>query len=65
MDSFLTCLEQELDERKVEAIAYADDLAITIRGGSRMELEQLGSRVIDILEEWCSTYKLRVSVEKS
>jgi len=63
MDFLLTRLEQELDDGKVEAIA--DDLAITIRGGSRTELERLGFRVTDILEEWCVTYKLRVSVEKS
>lgn len=45
--------------------AYADDIVIIITGSSRPEIEKLGQKIIEILEKWCSDYKLELAADKT
>jgi hypothetical protein len=45
--------------------AYADDIAITIPGNSRKELEEKAQTCSQILEKWSSKVKLRISTKKT
>lgn len=65
MDTLLKKLEEEIHEEEAEAIAYADDLAILIKGKSRVELENTGKNVIKIINEWCDINKLKTSSTKT
>lgn len=65
MDVLLKKLEETFIEEEAEAVAYADDLAIIIKGNSKSKLETIGTKVMEILNEWCTTYKLKVSKNKT
>jgi len=64
------CMDTLLDEfdsitEDVEAIAYADDVAILIKANSRSSLEDLAKIAINILIEWCKSHKLMISAIKT
>lgn len=65
MDALLRKLEDEIPEDKAEAIAYADDLVIIIKGNSRTELETIGNKAVNILIDWCNLHKLKTSTSKT
>jgi len=65
MDDLLNNIEIDLDENKVEAFAYADDLAILIKANSRRGIEDLGNKIIQKIDSWCALYKLKVSAAKT
>ena len=58
---------QELDKHKDSAgvVAYADDVAILISANSRLELESKTQNIINTLEKWCTSNKLKISTEKT
>lgn len=65
MDVLLEALNNEFPADVAEAIAYADDLVIIIKGNSRVELERIGGRAVEMLDDWCITHKLKISVSKT
>lgn len=48
-----------------QKIAYADDLVLTVSGGSRTNLESRLCCVLDKVIGWCAKYKLEISSEKT
>lgn len=65
MDSLLDELNAGADSRYTEAIAYADDLAIIVKGNSRVELEVHSSEMLSVFSLWCVKHKLNISVNKT
>lgn len=65
MDELLKEFEENFDEAIVKVIAYADDLAILIKGNSRRDLESQGKNVLRVLNEWCFFHKLKISKNKT
>lgn len=67
MDPLLDRLQAESEESNIDAeyIAYADDLAMIIKGSSRVELERYSEKILKILTNWCDEYKLKVSLSKT
>lgn len=45
--------------------AYADDIAVFVHGGSRVQMKQRAELVLDIVREWGLTRKLNFSTSKS
>lgn len=39
----------------VQKVAYADDLALVVIGKTEMELEEAGSRAVQIIAKWMET----------
>ena len=58
-------LLKQLEERGIQALAYADDILVVIHGRSRAVIERAGQEVANILMVWCREQKLTLSVEKS
>jgi ribonuclease HI len=60
-------LIRKLKEKGFKVTAYADDLAITISGGSKFKnaLCDKMNEAMKIIEDWCRTTKLNVNPEKS
>ena len=56
---------EEISNTGNEAIAYADDIAIIVKGNSRKALELKANEVTSILNSWCTKQKLVLSVTKS
>ncbi|KAI5711791.1 hypothetical protein M8J75_003187 [Diaphorina citri] len=48
----------------VNLLAYADDVAVTIEGNTRVELERKSATVTSELERWMELNQLSVSIEK-
>ncbi|KAI5756011.1 hypothetical protein M8J77_021369 [Diaphorina citri] len=48
----------------VNLLAYADDVAVTIEGNTRVELERKAATVTSELERWMELNQLSVSIEK-
>ncbi|KAI5748772.1 hypothetical protein M8J76_001812 [Diaphorina citri] len=48
----------------VNLLAYADDVAVTIEGNTRVELERKAAAVTSELERWMELNQLSVSIEK-
>ena len=46
-------------------VAYADDLLLLIEGSSREQLERRCSLAMEILDNWCSTAKLKIAASKT
>lgn len=65
MDDLLARFEQELEEDEVDALAYADDLALLLKANSRRGLEDLGKKIMPVLEDWCRLNKLKISASKT
>ena len=65
MDELLNNARCEWPSDTVEWIAYADDIVITVKGNSRLELERLSERCLLHLMSWCGGYKLRLSTPKT
>jgi len=65
MVELLSSIETDINEDRVEIIAYVDDLAILIRANSRREIEGLGTKVIHKIENWCTLCKLKISAAKT
>lgn len=63
MDALLWKFAEMYEE--VSAVAYADDLAILIKGSSRLELERTGTKAIEKINEWCVSHKLNISASKT
>lgn len=64
MDPLLKEMEK-LEEKGICAVAYADDLAIVIKGNSRVEIESKSETAMRVTENWCNKYKLCVSSTKT
>lgn len=58
-------LLEELEQEGIFAVAYADDLAISVKGNNRANLEAQARRATDILERWAARQKLQISVPKT
>lgn len=58
-------LEDFEDLQNTKIVAYADDLALTIEGNTRKELEENTKLAIDKLENWTNTQKLTISKKKT
>jgi hypothetical protein len=65
MDTLLCQLENEISEDEAEAVAFADDLVMILKGDSRSNLERVGCNVLQLLNEWCKLHKLSVSASKT
>jgi len=65
MNDLLSGIEIDPNENKLEAIAYPDDLATLIKANSRCEIELLGSKVIQKIENWYALYKLKIFATKT
>lgn len=57
-------LEKEW-QNGVEVIAYADDLAITVKANQRMELKRKINIVLDLLVQWAAEYRMSISTKKT
>lgn len=53
------------DNVECEPTAYADDILVVIYGSSRVELQEKGQKVADLVINWCNGEKLRLSAAKS
>lgn len=49
----------------MEVIVYADDIAIIIKVNTRIEIENLGNSVVQRLQKWYTTYKLKMLKKKT
>lgn len=49
----------------IHPIAYADDVAIIVNGNSRIQLQNLGNRALQILHDWTQLHKMTVSLQKT
>lgn len=65
MDTFLDDFQNNIDEQDAEVIAYADDLAMIVKGNTRSELELIAERGLKILKAWCTNHKLNISLNKT
>lgn len=65
MDSLLEDIQNETIDQFIEAVAYADDLALVVKGDSRVELEKRSNDVLNILSTWCIKHKLNISIGKT
>lgn len=65
MDALLNQLDARSEGGKVTPVAYADDLAVIIRGNSRNELESRAATVTREIEGWCGDHKLKIAPEKT
>lgn len=65
MDTFLDAFRGEFDDEVAEVIAYADDIAMILKGNSRMELESLADRGLRVLCSWTDSHKLKISTSKT
>jgi hypothetical protein len=48
-----------------QIIAYADDIAISVPGNNRKEIEDQSKKCLEIVEQWASENKLELSTTKS
>lgn len=46
-------------------IAYADDGVIIISGDTRKTLEELGQKIVNIIDNWCKKHKMTLSKSKT
>lgn len=65
MDLLLNDLAGRFPDSQVEAVAYADDVAMLIKENSRANLEKTAAQIINIVEEWCNIHKLKIAAEKT
>lgn len=65
LDTFLDSFQSKISISDGEVIAYADDIAMVVKGDSRNELENISKRGIDILVDWCKLHKLNISINKT
>jgi len=64
--TFQPCLEMLNELQEVErVVGFADDLAVVIKGNSRLEIERKSNAVTREMASWCSNNKLTVSAEKT
>ncbi|KAI4474758.1 hypothetical protein M0802_015459 [Mischocyttarus mexicanus] len=56
---------EEVVTSKSEIIAYADDIAVVVKGNSRKEMEIKARTVTNKLKAWCDNQKLVISAAKS
>jgi len=65
--TFQPCLEMLNELQEVERVAgFAEDLAVVIKGNSRLEIERKSNVVTREMASWCSSNnKLTVSAEKT
>jgi len=64
MDDLLNRLGS-LEVGNVYVTAYADDLALLICEKSRVSVEASASRAIEIILDWCTSYKLQIAIDKT
>lgn len=57
--------ERELEEDEADVLTYADDLAVLLKANSRRGIEEVGKKVMLVLEDWCRLNKLKVSAAKT
>lgn len=58
-------LLQELERLSVEVAAYADDLVVPIEGDTTAEVEQMGTRVLEVIERWGRKVGVEMSASKT
>ena len=46
-------------------IAYADDLAIIVKGETKEEIKQKAERCLEVIHKWCTTKKMEISANKT
>lgn len=61
-DGLLRILEVETPD---SFVAYADDLLVLVKGGSRREIEERGQRVVNVIVQWCDSANLQLSERKT
>jgi len=64
MDELLNRLKT-LEIENTYATAYADDLTLLICEKSRASIETSASRAIEMILDWCKSYKLQIAIEKT
>jgi len=65
MDSLLQTFHQDTNKDEVDAIAYADDVAILLMANSKNDLENIACRVTGLVSKWCSLHKLKIATDKT
>lgn len=65
MDELLLRFERELEEDEADVLTYADDLAVLLKANPRRGIEEVGKKVMFVLEDWCRLNKLKVSAAKT
>ncbi|CAK9809097.1 Retrovirus-related Pol polyprotein from type-1 retrotransposable element R1 (Fragment) [Anthophora quadrimaculata] len=65
MDTLLDDFEATFDVENIQAIAYADDLTIIVKGNTRSDLETSATKATDLVNNWCTHNKLKVSSNKT
>jgi len=64
MDDLLNQL-RVFKDRSTYAMTYANDLALLICENSRASIETNALRAIEIILNWCKTYKLQIAIGKT
>eukprot|EP01064_Diplonema_japonicum_P031649 TRINITY_DN5720_c2_g2_i3.p1 TRINITY_DN5720_c2_g2~~TRINITY_DN5720_c2_g2_i3.p1 ORF type:complete len:659 (+),score=146.06 TRINITY_DN5720_c2_g2_i3:2197-4173(+) len=49
----------------IDAVVYADDIAIVLEAGSPAELNKKVQRAVSLTERWCETFSMKLSQEKT
>ncbi|XP_074112183.1 uncharacterized protein LOC141535918 [Cotesia typhae] len=58
-------LLKELNDKKIHAVGYADDVAILVKGSHPEELMSRMQRALDHIQEWCTVRSLKVNPSKT
>ena len=61
----LNSLLKELTKRKIDHVAYADDLALILTGTSQKELQRKLTQAFELIKCWCKEADLAVNEEKT
>ncbi|XP_074111456.1 uncharacterized protein LOC141535431 [Cotesia typhae] len=58
-------LLKELNDKKIHAVGYVDDVAILVKGSHPDELRSRMQRALDHIQEWCTVRSLKVNPSKT
>ena len=61
----MNSLLDKLEEKKVEFVAYADDLILVLEEESTSDLQKKLSYVMNLINDWCATAELKINTNKT
>lgn len=58
-------LLRKIERAGFNVVAYADDAVIMVKGKTRLELEEKGQHIINLIDDWCYEHKMSLSPKKT